>query len=97
EITLMDKTISKTLFKASKQIQVLNVYGLGIYIDIGFDLGFDFGFKLGLKPTVSFEELSLETWNFKKIEAKLELLGLIFAQLTGTPKLGIGVFALDPS
>lgn len=97
EITLMDKTISKTLFKASKQIPVVNIYGLGIYIDIGFDLGFDFGFKLGLKPTVEFDGLSLESWEFKKIQAKLELLGLIYAQLTGTPKLGIGVFALDPS
>lgn len=97
EITLMDKTISKTLFKASKQIPIVNIYGLGIYIDIGFDLGFDFGFKLGLQPTVKFDGLSLETWEFQKIEAKLELLGLIFAQLTGTPKLGIGVFALDPS
>lgn len=97
EITLMDKTISKTLFKASKQIPIVNIYGLGIYIDIGFDLGFDFGFTLGLKPTVEFKGLSLETWEFQKIEAELELLGSIFAQLTGTPKLGIGVFALDPS
>lgn len=97
EITLIDKKISKTLFKASKQIPVVNIYGLGVYIDIGFDLGFDFGFNLGLKPTVAFEGLSLETWEFKQIEAKLELLGLIYAQLTGTPKLGLGVFALDPS
>jgi hypothetical protein len=97
EITLMDKTVSKTLFKAAKQIPIVNVYGLGIYIDIGFDLGFNFGFKLGFKPTVDFEGLSLETFEFKKIAAKLELLGKIFAELTGTPKLGLGVFALDPA
>ncbi|MEZ4399675.1 MAG: DUF4157 domain-containing protein [Kofleriaceae bacterium] len=97
EITLLDKTVSKKLFSATKQIPIVSVYGLGIYIDIGFELGFNFGFKLGLKPTVDFEGLSLETFDFKKIQAKLELLGNIFAELTGTPKLGLGVFALSPS
>jgi hypothetical protein len=97
EITLMDKTISKTLFKASKQIPVVNVYGLGIYVDIGFDLGFDFGFKITMTPEVDFIGLSLDTWKFEKIAAKLKVGGDVFAQLTGTPKLGIGVFALDPS
>jgi len=97
EITLVDKKVSKTLFKASKQIPVVNVYGLGIYIDIGFDLGFDFGFKLTMTPEVDFIGLSLDTWKFEKIAAKLKLGGDVFAQLTGTPKLGIGVFALDPS
>ena len=37
DITLIDKTIKKTLFKASKQIPVVNFYGLGIYIDLGFE------------------------------------------------------------
>ncbi len=97
EITLLDKTVSKTLFKASKQIPVVNIYGLGIYVDIGFDLGFDFGFKLTMTPEVDFVGLSLDTWKFEKIAAKLKIGGDIFAQLTGTPKLGIGVFALDPS
>lgn len=97
EITLLDKTISKTLFTASKQIPVVNVYGLGIYVDIGFDLGFDFGFKLTMTPEVDFVGLSLDTWKFDKIAAKLVIGGDVFAQLTGTPKLGLGVFALDPS
>ena len=97
EITLLDKKMSKTLFKASKQIPVVNVYGLGIYVDIGFDLGFDFGFKLTMTPEVDFIGLSLDTWKFEKIAAKLKIGGDVFAQLTGTPKLGIGVFALDPS
>lgn len=97
EITLVDKKMSKTLFKASKQIPVVNVYGLGIYVDIGFDLGFDFGFKLTMTPEVDFVGLSLDTWQFEKIAAKLKIGGDVFAQLTGIPKLGIGVFALDPS
>ncbi len=97
EITLMDKKVSKTLFKASKQIPVVNVYGLGIYVDLGFDLGFDFGFKITMTPEVDFIGLSLDTWKFEKIAAKLKVGGDVFAQLTGTPKLGIGVFALDPS
>ncbi len=97
EITLLDKQVSKTLFKAAKQIPIVNVYGLGIYIDIGFELGFDFGFKLGLKPTVEFDGLSLDTFEFNKIAAKLELLGELSAKLTGTPKLGLGIFALSPS
>jgi hypothetical protein len=97
EIKLLDKKVSKTLFKGGKQIPVVNIYGLGIYIDIGLELGFNFGFQLGLKPTVKFEGLSLETWQFKQIAAKMELLGLIYAELVGTPRLGIGVFALDPT
>ena len=97
EITLLDKTIKKQLFKASKQFPIVNVYGLGIYVDIGFDLGFDFGFKITMAPSVKVEDFSLETLEFKRIAAKLEVGGDIYAQLTGTPKLGIGVFALDPS
>jgi len=97
EIVVIDKKISKQLFKASKQIPVVNVYGLGIYIDIGLDLGFDFGFKITTTPKVALEGLSLETWEFTKLGAKLKVGGDIYAQLTGTPKLGIGVFALDPS
>ncbi|HUC08595.1 MAG TPA: hypothetical protein VMR96_10970, partial [Solirubrobacterales bacterium] len=97
EITLLDKTVSKTLFRGGKQIPIVNIVGLGVYVDIGFELGFNFGFKLGLKPTVKFEGLSLETWQFTEIAAKMELLGNIYAELVGTPKLGIGVFALDPS
>lgn len=97
EIKLIDKTVQKTLFKAAKQIPVVNVYGLGIYVDIGFDLGFDFGFKVTTTPKVKFHGLSLETWKFDKIAATLSVGGDVFAQLTGTPKLGIGVFALDPS
>ena len=97
EITLIDKSIKKQLFKASKQIPVVNVYGLGIYIDVGFDLGFDFGFKITLAPSAKVEDFSLDTMEYKKISAKLSVGGDIYAQLTGTPKLGIGVFALDPS
>src|SRR5262249_54062516 len=32
-----------------------------------------------------------------QITGQLQLLGKIFAELVGTPKLGLGVFALDPS
>ncbi|MBL8620407.1 MAG: DUF4157 domain-containing protein [Myxococcales bacterium] len=97
EITLFDKSIHKDLFSASKQIPVVNIYGLGIYIDIGFDLGFDFGFKLTMTPSAKVEDFSLDTMEYKRISAKLEVGGDIYAQLTGTPKLGIGVFAIDPS
>lgn len=97
EITLFDKKIHKDLFSASKQIPVVNIYGLGIYIDIGLDLGFDFGFKLTMTPSAKVEDFSLDTMEYKRISAKLEVGGDIYAQLTGTPKLGIGVFAIDPS
>ncbi|HWO22612.1 MAG TPA: DUF4157 domain-containing protein [Kofleriaceae bacterium] len=97
EITLFDSKVKKTLFEAEKKIPIISVYALGIYIDIGFKLGFDFNFKLGLKPTVDFDGLSLETFEFKKIAAQLELLGEISAKLTGEPRLGLGIFALHPS
>jgi len=98
EITLLDaKVAKKTLFSISKKIPVINIYGIGAYIDIGFDLAFDMGFKLGIKPEVDFVGFSLETGKFKEIEAKLKLLGNIYAELIGTPKLGIGIFVLDPS
>ncbi len=97
EIKLLDSTVSKQLFSATKQIPVFSVWGLGVYLDLGFDLGFDFGFDLGVRPTVGFEGLSLETFEFTRIQAELELLGNIYAQLTGTPRLGLGIFALSPS
>lgn len=96
EIALLDSTVSKTLFSATKQIPVMNVWGIGVYLDLGFDLGFDFGFDLRVQPTLTFEGLSLETFEFTRIQAQLALLGDIYARLTGTPTLGLGIFALDP-
>jgi hypothetical protein len=97
EIKLLESTVSKQLFSATKQIPVFSLYGLGVYLDLGFDLGFDFGFDLGVQPTVEFEGLSLETFEFTRIQAQLALLGDIYARLTGTPRLGLGIFALSPS
>jgi hypothetical protein len=96
EITLLDTTVSRTLFSATKQIPIFSAGVVGVYLDLGFDLGFDFGFQLGVQPTVEFEGLSLEDFSFTRIAASLELLGEIYARLTGTPRLGIGVFALAP-
>ena len=97
EIKLLESQVSRQLFSASKQIPVFNFWGLGIYLDLGFDLGFDFGFDLGVRPTVTFEGFSLSTFEFRRIGAELTLLGDIYARLTGTPRLGIGIFALSPS
>jgi len=96
EIKLLDSQVSRQLFSASKQIPVFNFAGIGVYLDLGFDLGFDFGFDLGIRPTVAFEGLSLETFQFTRIAAELALLGDVYARLTGTPRLGLGIFALTP-
>ena len=97
EFKLLESTMSRTLFSASKQIPVFNFAGIGVYLDLGFDLGFDFGFDLGIRPTVAFEGLQLDTFEFTRISAQLTLLGDIYARLTGTPRLGLGIFALSPS
>ncbi|HEX3475979.1 MAG TPA: DUF4157 domain-containing protein [Kofleriaceae bacterium] len=98
EITLFDFSKTQSLFKFSKQIPLVSFYSIiGIYLDLGLDLDFDFSMKLGLKPTITLEGLSFETWEYKKIAAAIELTGQLRAALTATPKLGLGLFAISPS
>jgi hypothetical protein len=98
EIQLLDLKKKQNLFKFSKQFPLASFYNvIGIYLDIGFDLDFDFNFTLGLKPKLKLEGLSLDTWEYTKIAAELELLGALIAKLTATPKVGLGLFAIHPS
>ncbi|HTJ45099.1 MAG TPA: DUF4157 domain-containing protein [Kofleriaceae bacterium] len=84
---------NKTLFKIQKQIPIPIVAGVaGAYIDIGFDLSFKMGFDLGFQPTFVIDSMNMETGDFKKIDAKLKLLGLLYAELIGTPIIGAGVY-----
>jgi hypothetical protein len=98
EITLFDLSKKQSLFKFSKQIPLVSFYSIiGIYLDLGLDLDFDFSMKLGLKPTITLDGLSFDTWEYKKIAAIIELTGQLRAALTATPKLGLGLFAISPS
>ena len=98
EITLFDFTKHQSLFKFSKQIPLVSFYSIiGIYLDLGLDLDFDFSMRLGLKPTITLDGLSFETWEYRKIAAAIELTGQLRAALTATPKLGLGLFAVSPS
>lgn len=98
EITLFDFNKHQNLFKFSKQIPLVSFYSIiGIYLDLGLDLDFDFTMKLGLKPTITLDGLSFDTWEYKKISALIELTGQLRAALTATPKLGLGLFAISPS
>lgn len=98
EITLLKHgPVTKSLFKFAKQIPLVSIYGLGVYLDIGFNLDFNYEFDLRLAPKVKLEGLSVETFEYKEIKAEIELLGLLAARLVATPKVGLGLFALSPS
>ena len=97
EITLLKMApVEKTLFEISRKIPIISVYGIGVYIDIGFDLKFNMDFDLRMKPTVELDEMSLETFDYKSISATIQLLGALVASLTGSPKAGVGIFILSP-
>ena len=98
EITLLKHgPVTKSLFKFAKQIPLVSVYGLGVYLDIGFNLDFNYEFDLRLAPKLTLEDLSLETFEYKQVKAEIELLGQLAARLVATPKVGLGLFALSPS
>lgn len=98
EITLFDISKTQKLFEFSKQIPLVSFYSIiGIYLDLGLDLDFAFSMKLGLKPTITLDGLSFETWEYDRISAEIELLGQLRAALTATPKVGLGLFAISPS
>ncbi|HRC56962.1 MAG TPA: hypothetical protein PKU97_13610, partial [Kofleriaceae bacterium] len=98
EITLLQYgPVSRTLFEFTRQIPLINAYGIGIYLDIGFDLGFSYQFDLRLQPTISLEGFSLETFEYERAAAEVELRGELVAALTATPRVGLGLFALSPS
>jgi hypothetical protein len=98
EITLFDVHKTQNLFKFAKQIPVASFIGLiGIYLDLGLDLDFALHMKLGLKPTVKLDGLSFETWEYDRVSAEIDLTGQLSAQLLGTPKVGLGLYAISPS
>jgi hypothetical protein len=88
--------INKLLFEVKRKIPIFNVWGIGVYVDIGFDLSFNMDFNLSMKPTVGLEDLSLETFDYKEITAKIDFIGALVAALVGTPKAGLGIFVLSP-
>jgi hypothetical protein len=88
--------VEKPLFEVKRKIPVFSVYGIGVYIDIGFDLKFNMDFNLSMKPKIGLEELSLETFDYKSVSAEVQLLGALVAALIGTPKAGLGIFVLSP-
>lgn len=88
--------VHKTLFEISRKIPIINVYGIGVYIDIGFNLAFDMDFNLKMKPTITLDQMSLDTFDYESLTAQIELIGSLIAQLTGTPKAGLGIFILSP-
>jgi len=97
DIDLIKMTpVEKTLFEISRKIPIVNVYGVGVYIDIGFDLKFKMDFNLKMRPTIALDEISLDTFDYESISATINLIGALVASLTGTPKAGLGIFVLSP-
>lgn len=98
EITLLKYGPKQhTLLSFNKQITLVSLYGiLGLYLDAGFDLTFNYEFNLRIKPSVALKGFSLQTFEFESAEAKVVLLGLMIARLIGTPKVGLGLYALSP-
>jgi Domain of unknown function (DUF4157) len=88
----------RSLFKLGpKQITVFSLFGLlGLYLDVGFDLSFEYDFKLSAKPTLTLTEFSLQTFDFKALKARVALDGALIARLLGTPRLGLGAYAIHP-
>jgi Domain of unknown function (DUF4157) len=98
EITLLNHgPVKKTLFEFSKQIPLIAVFGLGVYLEIGFDLNFKYQFDLRLAPKVTLDGLDPSDFSYKKVAADIELRGLLSADLEAIPKVGLGLFALSPS
>jgi len=88
--------VEKPLFEVKRKIPVFSVYGVGVYIDIGFDLKFNMDFNLSMKPKIGLDKLSLETFEYEAVSAEVQLLGALVAALVGTPKAGLGIFVLSP-
>ncbi len=98
EITLLNygpKT--HTLFEFEKQISLFSLYHIiGLYLDVGFDLKFQYEMNLSVTPTIELEGFDLNTFDYESVVATMVLAGLLMAKLIGTPKLGVGLYALDP-
>ncbi|HVV82005.1 MAG TPA: DUF4157 domain-containing protein [Kofleriaceae bacterium] len=97
KITLLAFTGEKTFLKLKKQIPLVSIYGLGIYLDVRFELGFKYGFNLAITPTVELQGLSLDDFSFQLAVATVKLEGLLEATLVGTPGVGLGLFVLSPT
>ena len=97
EITLLKygpKTHSLVDF--SKQVELISFYQvIGIYLDAGFELAFAYEFDLRLNPTVTLNDFSFKTFRFASAKAVMKLLGQMVATLTGTPKIGLGLFVIS--
>lgn len=98
DIVILDTTKNVEVVKPiEKQISLVNVYGIGIYLEIGIAVKFGLSFKLTLKPTITLNNFVLDTLAFDSIEAQLALSALITAALTLEPKIGLGLYVASPS
>jgi hypothetical protein len=95
-IPLLGWTGHKPFLDFKKQIILVSIYGIGIYLDLGFKLGFDYTFNLGITPVVSLQGLKWDTFEFELAVATVTLDGKLIAELKGTPSVGLGLFILSP-
>jgi hypothetical protein len=97
EITLLKYGPKEhTLFDFSKQVELISFYEIiGIYLDAGFALTFAYQFNLRLNPKVTLQDFSFKTFKFSSAKAVMRLLGEMEATLTGTPKVGLGIFVIS--
>jgi len=95
-ITLLGWHGHKPLLGIKKQIILVSIYGLGIYLDARFELGFDYSFDLGVTPQIKLEGLKIDDFSFTLAVATVRLDGMLVAGLVGKPGIGLGLFALHP-
>jgi hypothetical protein len=97
KIVLLSKDKTYDLFDLSKQIPLVNIWGLGLYLDFGAKAKFTFHLDLWVQPGAKVEGFSLDSFQFKSISATMTVGGGITATLTLEPFLGLGLFVLSPS
>jgi Domain of unknown function (DUF4157) len=97
EITLFRYgPVERSLLELHNQIELISFYHvIGLYLDLGFDLKFTLHFDLKIRPTVELEGLDLETFEFKRVRAIIELIGQMLASLGAYPSVGLGVFVIS--
>ncbi|HET6610402.1 MAG TPA: hypothetical protein VFG83_00360 [Kofleriaceae bacterium] len=96
-IELLTLDGGRTFFEFSRKIPVINIAGLGAYIDIGLDIGFNYHAALNMRPAIEVQNLDFDNFSYDKAIARLNIGGELSASLSTTPSIGVGVYALAPA
>ncbi len=96
EIQLLNTASQIQLAAFRKQIPVFSVGPAGLYVDMRCHIGFDTKFDLALMPTIALEGLDLDDFSFRKAEGEIGMRGQLAAELSASPGIGVGAFAVSP-